>query len=112
VSQAFSVSPDFYTFSRGVNPVEGLISYLSLLSAPRPPTACGLLASLRWPCSAGFPGASTRRCRVRLQRPYKIINSEFYLFNRVLIIGYIDFIIYILFISLYSLFLFYPLKLL
>jgi hypothetical protein len=53
--------------------MENLLVTFFFFSALRPLAACDLLASLRWPCYAGFPGAFTRRCRVRLQRPREFI---------------------------------------
>src|SRR5450755_2162412 len=65
----------FYASARVITFIEDLLATFSFLSAFRPLAVCDLLASLRWPCYAGFPGAPTRRCRVRLQRPSKVYNE-------------------------------------
>src|SRR5450755_3686264 len=63
----------FCASARVTTPVEDLPATFSFLPALRPLAACDPLASLRWPCYAGFPGAPTRRCRVRLQRPFHVL---------------------------------------
>jgi hypothetical protein len=118
----YSVSPVFVPLPLGSQILwEDLLATFSFLSILRPLAACDLLASLRWPCYAGFPGAPTRRCRVRLQRPrtiniirqslirkitrilalkenidYITFNCSFAIFIKLLLFFYIIFIVFVI----------------